>query len=85
VEPSEFLEIFVEAPLDVCEQRDPKGLYAKSRSGRLPNFTGIDSPYEEPEQPDLVLDTTCANAEQLAQNVIAMLESRGLVGEAARR
>jgi bifunctional enzyme CysN/CysC len=82
VEPTEFLEVYIKAPLDICEQRDPKGLYAKSRSGRLPNFTGIDSPYEEPEAPDLVLDTTSAPADQLAQQVIVLLQSRGLIGPA---
>ena len=57
----EFIEVYVRAPLQVCEARDPKGLYAKCRAGRLPNFTGIDSPYEAPESPDLVLDTTTAH------------------------
>lgn len=79
VGPSEFLEIFVSAPLDVCERRDPKGLYAKSRAGALPNFTGIDSPYETPEHPDLVLDTASAVADDLAESVIAMLRTRGIV------
>jgi adenylylsulfate kinase-like enzyme len=76
---SEFLEIHVTAPLDVCERRDPKGLYAKSRAGQLPNFTGIDSPYEAPEHPDLVLDTTSAPAAELAQRIVALLQSRGVV------
>ena len=76
---SEFLEIHVTAPLEVCERRDPKGLYAKSRAGQLPNFTGIDSPYEAPEHPDLVLDTTSAPAAELAQRVVALLQSRGVV------
>lgn len=79
VEPSEFIEIHVTAPLNVCEHRDPKGLYAKSRAGLLPNFTGIDSPYEAPEHPDLVLDTTSAPAAELAQRVVALLQSRGVV------
>jgi len=79
VEPPEFIEIFVRAPLAVCERRDPKGLYAKSRAGELPNFTGIDSPYEEPENPDLVLDTTSAPAAELAARVIALLEARELI------
>lgn len=79
VEPAEFIEVYVKAPLDVCETRDPKGLYAKCRAGRLPNFTGIDSPYEAPEAPDLVLDTTSATAEELAQRVAALLQSRGII------
>ena len=53
----EFIEVFVDTPLPVAEQRDPKGLYAKARRGELKNFTGIDSPYERPEAPDVVLDT----------------------------
>ena len=80
---SEFIEIHVTAPLEVCERRDPKGLYAKSRAGQLPNFTGIDSPYEAPENPDLVLDTTSAPAAELAQRVVALLQSRGVVPPAA--
>ena len=79
VDPAEFIEVYVKAPLDVCESRDPKGLYAKCRAGRLPNFTGIDSPYEAPEAPDLVLDTTSAPAEELAQRVAALLQSRGII------
>lgn len=79
VEPNEFIEIHVTAPLNVCEHRDPKGLYAKSRAGLLPNFTGIDSPYEAPDHPDLVLDTTSAPAAELAQRVVELLQSRGVV------
>jgi adenylylsulfate kinase len=56
-EPAEFVEIHVRCDLQICEQRDPKGLYRKARSGKLPDFTGIDSPYEEPEHPELVIDT----------------------------
>src|SRR5262249_56666963 len=51
----EFVEVFVDAPLDVCEARDPKGLYAKARAGELTGFTGVDDPYEAPEHPDLVI------------------------------
>ena len=76
---NEFLEVHVTAPLEVCERRDPKGLYAKSRAGQLPNFTGIDSPYEVPDHPDLTLDTTSAPAAELAQRVVALLQSRGAV------
>jgi bifunctional enzyme CysN/CysC len=83
VDENEFIEIHVTAPLDVCERRDPKGLYAKSRAGQLPNFTGIDSPYEMPEAPDLVLDTTSASAAQLAERVVALLQARGVVGAPA--
>jgi bifunctional enzyme CysN/CysC len=83
VDAAEFIEIYVKAPLEVCESRDPKGLYAKSRSGRLPNFTGIDSPYEPPENPDLVLDTTSAAADALALRAIAFLTARGIVAQPA--
>ena len=81
-----FHEIYVNAPLEVCERRDPKGLYAKSRAGRLPNFTGVDSPYEAPEHPDLVLDSASASAEALAERVIALLQSRAIVtGDSGKR
>jgi bifunctional enzyme CysN/CysC len=75
----EFIEIHVTAPLEVCEARDPKGLYAKCRAGHLPNFTGIDSPYEAPENADLVLDTTTAPATELAHRVVSLLQARGIV------
>ncbi|CAL8975233.1 Bifunctional enzyme CysN/CysC [Rhodoplanes serenus] len=70
VEPGEFVEIFVDAPLDVCMARDPKGLYAKARAGTIKNFTGFDSPYEPPEAPDLRLDTATETAEALAERVV---------------
>ncbi len=69
----EFLEVFVDTPLADAERRDVKGLYAKARRGELPNFTGIDSPYEPPEHAELVLDTQAASAEALAEQVIARL------------
>jgi len=69
----EFLEIFVDAPLAEAEARDVKGLYAKARAGELPNFTGIDSPYEPPEDPDLRIDTTAMSAEQAADAVVELL------------
>ncbi|MCX7515318.1 sulfate adenylyltransferase subunit CysN [Frateuria sp. STR12] len=69
----EFLEVFVDTPLDVCAQRDPKGLYAKARAGEIKNFTGIDSPYEAPEDPELRLDTTGTPVDVLAQRVIETL------------
>ncbi|ORU90388.1 MAG: adenylyl-sulfate kinase [Cycloclasticus sp. symbiont of Poecilosclerida sp. M] len=57
VRPSEFVEVFIDTPLTVCEDRDPKGLYKKARNGEIKNFTGIDSPYEEPELAELVINT----------------------------
>jgi bifunctional enzyme CysN/CysC len=81
----EFLEIYVDAPLAVCEARDPKGLYAKSRAGNLPNFTGIDSPYEPPESPDLVLETARESPEALADRVLAFLSTRGYLSPSVER
>ena len=68
--PGDFLEVFVDAPLAVCEARDAKGLYAKARAGEIPNFTGIDSPYEPPEHAELVLDSADTPADVLAQRVV---------------
>jgi adenylylsulfate kinase len=70
----DFVEIFVDAPLDVCEKRDPKGLYKKARAGELKGFTGIDDPYEPPAKPELVLDAGAKSAEALADEVIAYLK-----------
>lgn len=69
----EFVEIFVDAPIDVCEARDTKGLYAKARRGELPDFTGIDSPYEPPENPELRLDTVELSAEEAAGQIVQFL------------
>jgi bifunctional enzyme CysN/CysC len=76
----EFLEVFVDAPLEVAEARDVKGLYKKARAGEIQHFTGIDSPYEPPLAPDLYLDTTTAPAEELADRVVARLASGGYLG-----
>jgi adenylylsulfate kinase len=75
----DFLEIFVDAPLEVCEARDPKGLYKKARAGELKGFTGIDDPYEAPAKPELVLDAGTKTAEALADEVIAYLEKTGKI------
>jgi bifunctional enzyme CysN/CysC len=77
VEEGEFLEVFIDTPLEVCEQRDPKGLYAKARRGEIKNFTGIDSDYERPELAEIVLDTSNASPEDGAQRIIAMLQRDG--------
>ncbi len=74
----EFLEVFVDAPLDVCEARDPKGLYKKVRQQKLMNFTGIDSPYEPPEDPDARLDTARLSVDAAVDEVLRLLEARGL-------
>jgi bifunctional enzyme CysN/CysC len=70
----EFLEIYVDTPLAVAETRDVKGLYRKARRGELSNFTGIDSPYEAPESPELVVNTVECSAEEAADAVIALLQ-----------
>ena len=72
----EFIEVFVDVPREVAEQRDAKGLYAKARAGGLANFTGIDSPYEPPEQPDVHIDATAMTAEQAADLIVAALVER---------
>ncbi|HSS37952.1 MAG TPA: adenylyl-sulfate kinase, partial [Polyangia bacterium] len=77
--PGEFIEIFVDTPLSVAEERDPKGLYKKARRGDLKNFTGIDSPYERPENPEITIDTTCLSPEQAADTIIAYLDTRRLL------
>ncbi len=76
LEPDEFIEVFVDTPLEECIRRDPKGLYAKAARGELANFTGIGAPYEAPERPDLVLSTLEATADELAERVIAELLKR---------
>ncbi len=75
----EFIEVFVDTPLAVAEQRDPKGLYKKARRGDLKNFTGIDSPYERPDRPEITIDTTRQSPEQAADAIIAYLDARGLL------
>ena len=75
----DFIEIFVDAPIEVCEARDPKGLYKKARAGQLKGFTGIDDPYEAPQRPELVLDAGSKSAETLAEEVLAYLRSIGKI------
>jgi bifunctional enzyme CysN/CysC len=70
-----FLEVFVDTPIEECEQRDPKGLYAKARAGELKGFTGIDDPYEPPLRPDLVLHTTRSRPAALAAQVVELLDA----------
>ena len=69
-EPDDFMEVFIDAPLDVAESRDPKGLYKKARSGELPNFTGIDSAYEAPVNPELVLKTDASSIVEAADKLV---------------
>ena len=77
--PGDFVEIFVNAPLDVCEGRDPKGLYKKARAGEIKGFTGIDDPYEPPLAADLVVDSATRSPESLAAEVVAWLEQAGKI------
>jgi adenylylsulfate kinase len=79
VDEGDFIEIFVDAPLEVCEARDPKGLYKKARAGEIKGFTGIDDPYEAPENPELVLDAGTKTAEALADEVIEYLKKSGKI------
>jgi bifunctional enzyme CysN/CysC len=79
VDVGEFCEVFVDASLDVAEGRDPKGLYRKARAGELSNFTGIDSPYEPPEHPELRIDTAALSAEEGSDLVIAQLRRMGVI------
>jgi adenylylsulfate kinase len=78
--PGDFVEIFVDAPIEVCETRDPKGLYKKARAGELKGFTGIDDPYESPLKAELILDAATHSADVLADQVIAYLRQAGKIG-----
>ena len=74
-----FVEVFVEAPLEVVEERDTKGLYKKARAGEIKNFTGIDSPYEPPENPEITVDTTAMSAEEAAEMIADYLAKSGRI------
>jgi len=76
----EFIEVYVNASLETCEKRDPKGLYKKARAGEIKGFTGIDDPYEAPEKPELVLDSNTKGIDELANEVVAYLKSKNLLG-----
>ena len=73
------MEAFVAASLETCEDRDPKGLYVKARAGEIPEFTGISAPYEEPEQPELVLRTDREAVEESTQALLAFLRDKGFL------
>lgn len=77
----EFIEVFVDTPIQVCEERDPKGLYKKARTGELKGFTGIDAPYEPPLAPELVLLAAEKTPDILADEVIAFLERKAIIGK----
>ncbi len=76
---ADFIEVYVKCPLEVCEARDVKGMYAKARRGLIKEFTGISSPYEEPEQADLVIDTSNLSLEESVAEVLRLLQQRGVV------
>ena len=74
-----YIEIFVDTPLDVCEERDTKGLYAMARSGELKNLTGVDAPYEAPQNPEIRVDTVGNSAVQNAEDIVSFLADKGFV------
>jgi bifunctional enzyme CysN/CysC len=75
----EFIEVFVDTPIDECMRRDPKGLYAKAKAGTIKNFTGVDAPYEMPEAPEVHLWTVSESPEQLAEAIVADLVRRAII------
>ena len=79
--PGEFIEVFVDTPLEICEARDPKGLYKKARAGEISNFTGLDAPYEVPENPEVHLETANLSVDEAAAQVIRYLDEQNILGE----
>ncbi len=77
--PNRFVEVFVDTPLDICETRDPKGLYAKARAGELADFTGVDAPYERPDSPDIHLKPTDGSPDACGRLIFNQLMSNGLI------
>lgn len=78
-EPGDFIEVYCSCPLEICERRDVKGMYQRARAGIIRNFTGISSPYEEPEQPELTVDTGSMTLDQCVEQVIDHLHGRGII------
>jgi len=76
----EFIEVFVDTPLEICEARDPKGLYKKARAGEISNFTGLDAPYEVPENPEVHLQTENLSVDEAAAQVIRYLDEQNILG-----
>jgi len=83
VEEGEFIEVYVKCPLEVCEQRDVKGLYKKARQGIIKNFTGIDDPYEEPLSPEITVETDKESVEESVDKIIGYLIKRGIIKDGA--
>lgn len=75
----QFFEIFCDTPIDICEQRDVKGLYKKARAGEIPEFTGVSAPYEAPERPELILKTGEETLEESTRRVLDLLQARGII------
>src|SRR5690606_32959972 len=75
----QFIEVYVSTPVEVCEERDVKGLYAKARRGEIKGFTGVDDPYEEPRNPEITVETVKNSPEQNARQIIQYLEDNGLI------
>lgn len=78
-----FIEVYCQCPLDTCEARDPKGLYKKARAGEIKDFTGLDAPYEAPENPEITASTGSETVEESAAKVVAYLEAKGIVSKAS--
>ncbi|WP_042356129.1 adenylyl-sulfate kinase [Bacillus rubiinfantis] len=75
----EFIEIYVQCPIEVCEARDPKGLYKKARTGEIPEFTGISSPYEQPENPEITIETNKSTIEESVETILSYLVERKIL------
>ena len=75
----DFVEVFCDAPLDICESRDVKGLYKKARSGKIPEFTGVSSPYENPDKPELILNTSTLSIEECLKRIIFFISQRQVI------
>ncbi|MFE3575635.1 adenylyl-sulfate kinase [Lysinibacillus sp. NPDC059133] len=79
VEAGEFIEVYVKCSVETCEKRDPKGLYKKARNAEIPNFTGISAPYEEPERPEIILDTENYSIDECVEQLTSILFSKGYI------
>ena len=79
VQDHEFIEIYMDTPLEECERRDPKGLYKKARKGEIKNFTGVDSEYETPESPEIIINTVAFNVEECADQIISYLKENRII------
>ncbi len=81
LDPGDFMEIYVKADVETCKERDPKGLYKKALAGEIKEFTGVSAPYEEPNSPELVIDTAAAPVQECAQQVLHHLEEKGVIAK----